>query len=301
MKQIYTDLMLDYWYKSTLVLYLYHMKVENMYSPYEIEIKVVDECPMRDNILNFFQIVYVVNGQGKQWVNDHVIGYQSGDLLLLIPDDKYSFDVEQTTEFLFIKFNNFYLNEKKLGSDSIHRLEYILNNISLKIGCIINNPSDRELVVSLTSTISKEHRCQKLYSKDMIQQLINTLIMVIARNIAIYLPHHIKESTDTKVGDILQYIQSNIYQPDQLRLITIAKNLGFSETYISRFFKKHTQETIQEYVNHYRINLIENRLKYTDMRIGEIAFEFGFNDESHFNKFFRRQRNLAPSEFRKMD
>lgn len=275
------------------------MKVENMYTPYEIEIEVVDECPLRDNILNFFQIVYVVKGHGKQWVNDHVMTYESGDLLLLIPHDKYSFDVEKTTEFLFIKFNNFYLNEKKLGIDSVHRLEYILNNTSLKIGCVINNPSDRRLVASLTSTISDENKLQKLYSKDMIQQLINTLIMVIARNIAIHLPEKIKESTDTKVGDILQYIQSNIYRPEQLRLEIIAKNLGFSETYISRFFKKHTDETIQQYVTQYRINLIENRLRYSDMRIGEIAFEFGFNDESHFNKFFRKQRNLAPSEFRR--
>lgn len=286
-------------YISTLVLYLCKMKIENMYSPYEIEIEVVDECPMRDNILNFFQIVYIVKGQGRQWVNDHVTNYESGDLLLLIPDDKYSFDVERTTEFLFIKFNNFYLHDKKLGTDNVHRLEYILNNISLKIGCIINSISDRKLVKSLTSMISEESNNQKLYNKEIVQQLINTLIMVIARNIVIYLPRKIKEYTDTKVGDILQYIQSNIYKPEQLRLEIIARNLGFSETYISRFFKKHTNETIQQYITHYRINLIENRLKYSDMRIGEIAFEFGFNDESHLNKFFRKQRNIAPSEFRK--
>lgn len=270
-----------------------------MYAPYEIEVEVVDECPLRDNILNFFQIVYIVKGQGKQWVNDHVTEYQPGDLLLLIPEDKYSFDVELTTEFLFIKFNNFYLHEKKLGTDSVHRLEYILHNINLKIGCIISNASDRKLVKSLTRTISEENNHQKLYAKDIVQQLINTLIMVIARNIAVHLPDKIKEHTNTKVGDILQYIQSNIYQPEQLRLEAIAKNLGFSDTYISRFFKKYTNETIQQYVTQYRMNLIENRLKYSDMRIGEIAFEFGFNDESHLNKFFKKQRNQAPSEFRK--
>ncbi|MCP1996099.1 AraC family transcriptional regulator [Flavobacterium sp. HSC-61S13] len=275
------------------------MKAENMYSPYEIEVEIVDDCPLRDNILNFFQIVYIVKGRGQQWVNDHKAPYQSGDLLLLIPEDKYSFDVEETTEFLFIKFNNFYLHDKKLGTDSVHQLEYILNNTSLRIGCVINSPNDKKLVESLTRTISDENRQQQLYSNDMVQQLINTLIMVIARNIAIHLPEKIKASTDTKVGDILQYIQSNIYQPEQLRLEVIAKHLGFSETYISRFFKKHTDETIQQYATHYRMNLIENRLKYSDMRIGEIAFEFGFNDESHLNKFVRKQKNLAPTEFRR--
>ncbi|MCW2259641.1 MULTISPECIES: AraC family transcriptional regulator [Sphingobacterium] len=276
------------------------MKIENMYSPYEIEIMVADECPLRDNILNFFQIVYVVRGEGKQWVNDHVAAYESGDLLLMIPEDKYSFDVETTTEFLFIKFNNFYLHEKKIGTESIHRLEYILNNISLKIGCIINSENDREFVELLTRAITEENNNRKLYGNEIVQQLINTLIMVIARNIAIYLPGKIKEYTDTKVGDILQYIQCNIYAPEQLRLEIMASNLGFSDTYISRFFKKHTNETIQQYITHYRMSLIENRLKHSNMRIGEIAFEFGFSDESHLNKFFRKQKNLAPSEFRKI-
>ncbi|TCR13920.1 AraC family transcriptional regulator [Sphingobacterium sp. JUb78] len=271
-----------------------------MYSPYEIEIMVADECPLRDNILNFFQIVYVVRGEGKQWVNDHVAAYESGDLLLMIPEDKYSFDVETTTEFLFIKFNNFYLHEKKIGTESIHRLEYILNNISLKIGCIINSENDREFVELLTRAITEENNNRKLYGNEIVQQLINTLIMVIARNIAIYLPGKIKEYTDTKVGDILQYIQCNIYAPEQLRLEIMASNLGFSDTYISRFFKKHTNETIQQYITHYRMSLIENRLKHSNMRIGEIAFEFGFSDESHLNKFFRKQKNLAPSEFRKI-
>ncbi|WP_417940447.1 helix-turn-helix domain-containing protein [Flavobacterium sp. RS13.1] len=30
-----------------------------------------------------------------------------------------------------------------------------------------------------------------------------------------------------------------------------------------------------------------------------IAYEFGFTDESHFNKFFRKQKGYSPSEFRK--
>lgn len=276
------------------------MQIENMYTPYEIEVEIVDDCPLRNNVLNFFQIVYIVSGQGKQWVNDHVTDYIAGDVFLLIPEDKYSFDVEKTTEFLFIKFNNFYIHDKKLGSENVQRLEYILNNTSRRMGCVITNSSDRGLVKSLTRTISMENSSQKLYSKDMVQQLINTLIMVIARNMAIHLPAGINETTDTKVVDILQYIQSHIYYPEQLKLAVIAETLGFSETYISRFFKKHTHETIQQYITNYRMNLIENRLKYSDMRVGEIAYELGFSDESHLNKFFRKQKHIAPGEFRRL-
>ena len=48
-----------------------------------------------------------------------------------------------------------------------------------------------------------------------------------------------------------------------------------------------------------KTKLIEHRLQFSEKRINEIAYEFGFTDESHFNKFFRKQKGYSPSEFRK--
>jgi AraC-like DNA-binding protein len=35
------------------------------------------------------------------------------------------------------------------------------------------------------------------------------------------------------------------------------------------------------------------------MRMNEIASEMGFTDESHLNKFFRKQRGMSPTAYRK--
>jgi AraC-like DNA-binding protein len=47
------------------------------------------------------------------------------------------------------------------------------------------------------------------------------------------------------------------------------------------------------------MKLIEARLKFSDKRINEISGEFGFTDESHFNKFFRKNNGVSPSVYRK--
>jgi AraC-like DNA-binding protein len=72
-----------------------------------------------------------------------------------------------------------------------------------------------------------------------------------------------------------------------------------STAYVGRYFKKHTGQTMQDYITHYKTQLIEHRLEYSDKRINEISNEFGFTDESHFNKFFRKQKGLSPKFFRR--
>jgi len=47
------------------------------------------------------------------------------------------------------------------------------------------------------------------------------------------------------------------------------------------------------------LSLIEIRLRHSDLRLNEIAGEFGFTDESHFTKTFKKHKGVSPSAFRK--
>lgn len=40
-------------------------------------------------------------------------------------------------------------------------------------------------------------------------------------------------------------------------------------------------------------------LLYSEQNLGEVAYELGFSDPSHFNKFFKRQTGVLPSVYRK--
>ena len=79
----------------------------------------------------------------------------------------------------------------------------------------------------------------------------------------------------------------------------ISHNFGISENYLGRYFKKHTNETMQQYILNYKLKLVENRLLHSEMRISEIVAELGFTDESHLNKLFKKYRGCSPTNFRK--
>lgn len=273
---------------------------ENLYEPFSIDYLTLDKCPKFEHRHNFFELIYIISGTGTQCINQSYFKYHVGHMFLITPDDFHSFDIDTTTEFFFLRFNDIYLKNSGILTENIRRLEYILHNANHKPGCILRNLPDKKLVGPMIDAIIREYENKDVYNQELVQQLVNTMIIVVARNIARYLPEQVNMGTEEKAMDILQYVQSNIYYPEKLRAEVISNNFSISEAYMGRYFKKHANETLQQYIINYKTKLIEHRLQFSDKRLNEIASEFGFTDESHFNKFFRKQRGSSPREYRKL-
>ena len=276
------------------------MKGNVLYRQYEIEWKEL-ECfnrPAKRN--NFFELIYIVDGTGVQYINRNSFNYRKGNLFLITPEDTHSFEIATMSRFFFLRFNEYYVRSNiSRDKEAVQRLEYILKNASHRPGCILKNKTDKPLIASLVDSIIRENTNQQIYYSKIIEQIVNTVIMVVARNIALKLPKNLKENTGEPVLEILHYIQENIFEPKMLQVEKMSKSLGISIAYLGRYFKKQTGETLQQYISNYKLRLIETRLLHSDMRINEIAFELNFADESHLNRMFKKYKGLSPSAFRK--
>lgn len=276
------------------------MRKDNLYQPFEIELKALDKFHAVPKSNSFFELIYIAEGTGIQSINKNRFNYRKGNLFLLTPEDVHSFEVTTVTEFFFLRFNKYYIeNKSSKDRDAIQRMEYILQNASHRPGCILKNRVDKPLIASLIESILKEHTDQQLYYHQIIEQLVSTMITVVARNIALKLPKNIQENTGEPVLKILHYIQENIFEPKLLRSAHLSKQFGISLSYLGRYFKNQSGETLQQYISNYKLRLIETRLLHSDMRINEIALELNFTDESHLNRTFKKYKGLTPSAFRR--
>lgn len=273
------------------------MRKESMHRLVEVLYKKVDECPSVDLKFTFFQMVYVISGTGRLNVNGNYIGYQTGNLMLMTPNDRHNFEIAETTEFLVIKLNSDYVKQYK--SKSIDHIECLLYYATHLYGCILRNKADEYLVKATTDSLLHAMKHTDMYDEDLILHFVNVLIVIAARNIAKMQPAEVKTSADKKILKIIHYIQDNICAPDKLKVPVIAKKFGVSETYLGSYFKAQCGETLLHFISNYKIRLIEHRLKFSDMRINEIVDEFGFSDESHLNKFFKKHRSVSLTKFRK--
>ncbi|WP_207421373.1 helix-turn-helix domain-containing protein [Desertivirga brevis] len=274
------------------------MKREDLHEPFSIEYITVNEGPREGHKHSFFELAYIVEGSGIQCINKSRFAYLPGHMFLITPEDCHSFEVETATTFFYLRFNNIYIRESGILTSNVKKLEFILQNANHKPGCILKNIVDKQVVKPLVDAIIREYENRDIYNQELIQQYVNTLIVLVARNIAKFLHLELSDNTDQRAANILNFIQANIYYPERLRAEYLCKHFNVSINYLGKYFKQHTGSTLQKYIVQYRQTLIEHRLIHSDKRLGEIVDEFGFTDESHLNKFFRNNKGISPKAFR---
>jgi AraC-like DNA-binding protein len=272
------------------------MERRNLYQPFEVEYKEMEECPIVPHKHNFFEMVFIVEGTGMQCINDNKLTYRPDHFFLLMPQDCHSFEVKTTTKFFFIRFNNIYLQSQP--KEWIQKLEFIFQNHNHLPGCILRNKSDKLLVRAMVEAVIREQVNQQVYHLELVQQIINTLITIVARNITFTAPAPSRKMGGASL-DMVHYIHGNIYDPEKLKAEAIANQFNISPAYISEYFKNNTGESLQQYITQYRLKLVQIRLAYSDLRMNEIATELGFTDESHLNRIFKKYNGVSPSEYRK--
>lgn len=78
-----------------------------------------------------------------------------------------------------------------------------------------------------------------------------------------------------------------------------ALKLNVSPNYLNALCRKHEGKTATQLI-HERLLLESKRLLYaTEMNVKEISFYLEFEDVSYFNRFFKKQTGLTPSQYRK--
>ncbi|HSA57339.1 MAG TPA: AraC family transcriptional regulator [Gemmatimonadaceae bacterium] len=81
-------------------------------------------------------------------------------------------------------------------------------------------------------------------------------------------------------------------------LAMVAREAGVHPAYLARLFRAHYGCSIGTFVRHRRLRAAAEALATTDEPIAHIALAFGFADQSHFTRLFRRHIRFTPHEYR---
>ncbi len=79
----------------------------------------------------------------------------------------------------------------------------------------------------------------------------------------------------------------------------LCRAMAMSRTQLHRKLKALTGQPTASYIRSYRLGKALNLLEKTDLPVGDIAFQVGYKDFSHFSRNFSKEFGFNPSETRK--
>lgn len=98
---------------------------------------------------------------------------------------------------------------------------------------------------------------------------------------------------------VLDYFKSGSLAIQGLPTVTyIADALHVSPNYLSGLLKTLTGQTAQQHLHDKLIELAKIKLSTTNLTVGEIAYELGFEHLQSFSKLFKTKTEMSPLEFR---
>jgi AraC-like DNA-binding protein len=277
------------------------MRKLNQYDALVIDEFAEDKFHLPKHSHTYYEIIYITKGSGIHHLNKNLIAYKTGDLFVISPDDEHYFDIKKCTRFVFIKFTDSYFNSnKKLFCDEflLNTPENFMRDKSLKEAVLKFDEPCKTILKNTIENINAYNCKTNVSSSPIIFYQILSIFGLIKETMRCI---NIKiTGTGIDNDQIISYIHQNIYDPKQVQIKTIANQFNISDSYFGTYFKRNFSITYREYINKLRIQLIEKRISNNQMPIKQIAYEFGFTDESHFSNYFKKRKNIKPSDFKKL-
>jgi len=281
------------------------MKSKVLHSPFEVQVSDLQHWFEQPLVYHFFELVQVKEGTGTRHVNYNLLPYNKGDIFIFTPSDCRAFFEQTATHLCSIRFSNQFLTQCK---DEIQREQIAdwLNNLEKTVSqqnqlstFIVHSQSDAKMLANLFDNVQLEFNNKGIYYQDNLQQMLSVMLNILVRNVTVArLTVGNKDAAFPLIDRILDHIHHNIGSQEKLRIGYIAKCFHLSVNYTGEYFRKMTGESLREYLGQYRLKLVQQRLLQTQLTISEIAHEFGYSDESHLNRQFKKFACMSPTGFR---
>lgn len=223
-----------------------------------------------------FELIYVKSGCLQVSLNNKIFDVKENQCILILPYEMHSFITEDTSESYICVFSPEYIKTfhnmvyEKYIDNPIFNLPYEFK------GLIINN-----IFKNKTNLIEMKAYLYLICS----EVLKNSNIIENNKN------------DYELLHKALNYIQENFTK--DISLQDIAKEFGYSYTYLSKYLNNTLGISFVDFINENRINYSMYLLKNTEETITTIAYTCGYSSIRSFNRNFLKINNLTPKLYRK--
>lgn len=255
-----------------------------------LEINFISGAEFDTHYHQNLEIIYVIKGEMKIQIDDSSYRLKGGDYILINANKRHSIVADELFGARFLI--DFHLLAEYLGTI---QLMFWCNTIADK-----NDAYDdlrKVLDKILRWNFEKEGNAGNLYLNALEFEavyILTTNFMVKADDARVAAD---SSQDRIRINQIQNYIQAN-YQSD-ISLNDLADKLFLSNTYLSKYIKKHIGLTFGAYLSNVRLFHAVDELLYSNKNLTHIALDNGFANSAAFTKAFRQVHGMTPSKYRR--
>jgi len=244
------------------------------------------------------RLFYIINGNAKIIINNSEIPLTKNTLFYCCGGTKYTFVLDEP---LLLYSLNFDLSQHH--SDIIQPIPREFNQTKHHVPIDQCDVADSDFLNSfmvwknatefknIVYNITKEYALQKVYFRECCSSMLRFLLIKLHR-------------TDTKasnhapdtINTLIDYIHANYAK--EIKNSELAEIAGYHEYYLNRLFIRHTGTSMHKYILNHRIAESKQLLLNTNLSISDIASQVGFNSNTHFSTYFKKETNMTPFDYR---
>ncbi len=245
---------------------------------------------------NYWELVYIDRGRARITAGKESFELSKGDIVFHQPNKLHAIasDPEDPPTVFIITF---YCTSNDMSSFEDKRLsvptplrKYISEMISDGQEAYFladDSPYETELVKRADGLIGSEQLI-KLNLEMLLIKLIrsSTLPKIKGEQNKVY---------DKLTTQIIEILTNNVY--GKIRIDNIAKELGFSRTYISNVFKENCGKSITKYFSDLKISEAKYLIRKEMYTISQISDFLCFDNPHYFCRVFKRETGMTPTQY----
>lgn len=262
-----------------------------------------DRQPVRMNRHDYFEIVYVMNGEITCQVAERSFKCKQGEIIV-IGSSLYHRMWRHTRvhpKIAALFFMPEVICEAGVnGEQAEFLMPFYLQeaNFPFVVRASTGIPAEvfglvRRIYAALPATTSLARLSVRTYLKMALILLVNHYSTYTSSQHS----NNPKLEALRRIVPLFEFLEAHYHQA-----ITVedgAELLGISKPHFMRLFKQVTGQSFICYVNHFRIAKAQALLTSSDKPLAQLSQEVGFCDQSYFGSVFRKTVNMTPLTYRR--
>jgi AraC-like DNA-binding protein len=244
-----------------------------------------------------YKIIWCTEGQERLTIDGYEIVLKKNQVLFCTPENRVTIPKENDGLMAFIFNREFYCIQH---NDSEVSCMGLLFYGSSNAPVIELNEKDQRSFNAMLVLFQEEFATKDHIQGEMLRTLLKRLLITSTRLIKLETN---QAALSVKQVELIRKFNILVEQhfKEKHQVADYADLLFKSPKTLSNFFKKHDVSSPLKIINGRIAAEAKRLLLYSDKSAEEISYELGYNEPSHFSKFFKTQVGVSPMAFRKKE